>query len=418
MKFSFFEEPTAVYEYLKSKKPEIHFDYDEIMHDAHKKAFTVAKMMNLDILKDTQASLTKAFKEGVGFDEWKKSVKPMLAKKGWLGNIKVKDPKTGEEKEIYVGNRRLRTIFNTNMRTAYAKARYESQMQSLGEYFRYTAVLDSRTREAHRKLHGKTLPKTDKFWDTNYPPNGWGCRCKVQVLTEAECIARGIVPLTDGSFLPQAAEKDFRYNPGKIDKMDEILKDKQNKALGAITSTLAKNNLKQTLENFEHERDIYVWQKSLNDLIDEVIVKKNPKTMLNVVQVGFLSETIAKIASKILGFNVEVGGVILTKKELSHASPERKGVYDHAFRVEEMRKIAEILADEDRAYIDLRDKKNNIVFIFDDEKDDSKINLIPIEVSKIHKKFKQSNYVITLDKNIKEDILGAIKGGKIKKIKQ
>ena len=291
-------------------------------------------------------------------------------------------------------------------------------MQSLGEYFRYTAVLDSRTREAHRKLHGKTLPKTDKFWDTNYPPNGWGCRCKVQVLTEAECIARGIVLLTDGSFLPQAAEKDFRYNPGKVDKTDEILKDKQDKVLDAITSTLAKKNLKQTLENFEHERDIYVWQKGLNDLIDEVIVKKNPKTMLNVVQVGFLSETIAKIASKILGFNVEVGGVILTKKELSHASPERKGVYDHAFRVEEMRKIAEVLTDEDRVYIDLRDKKNNIVFIFDDEKDGSKINLIPIEVSKIHKKFKQSNYVITLDKNIKEDILGAIKGEKIKKIKQ
>ena len=375
-------------------------------------------MTNLDLLKDMQSSLTKAFKDGIGFDEWKKSVKPMLVKKGWLGNIKVKDPKTGEEKEIYVGNRRLRTIFNTNMRTAYAKARYESQMQSLGEYFRYTAVLDSRTREAHRKLHGKTLPKTDKFWDTNYPPNGWGCRCKVQVLTEAECIARGIVPLADSSFLPQAAEKDFRYNPGKVDKTDEILKDKQNKALGTITSTLAKKNLKQILENFEHERDIYVWQKGLNDLIDEVIVKKNPKTMLNVVQVGFLSETIAKIASKILGFNVEVGGVILTKKELSHASPERKGVYDHAFRVEEMRKIAEVLTDEDRVYIDLRDKKNNIVFIFDDEKDGSKINLIPIEVSKIHKKFKQSNYVITLDKNIKEDILVAIKRGKIKKIKQ
>ena len=55
-------------------------------------------MTNLDLLKDMQSSLTKAFKDGIGFDEWKKSVKPMLAKKGWLGNIKVKDPKTGKEK--------------------------------------------------------------------------------------------------------------------------------------------------------------------------------------------------------------------------------------------------------------------------------------------------------------------------------
>ena len=50
MKFSFFEEPTAVYEYLKSKKPEAHFDYDEIVYDAHKKAFTISQMQNLDLL--------------------------------------------------------------------------------------------------------------------------------------------------------------------------------------------------------------------------------------------------------------------------------------------------------------------------------------------------------------------------------
>lgn len=168
-------------------------------------------------------------------------------------------------------------------------------MQSLGKYFRYTAVLDSRTRESHRKLQGKALPKTDKFWDTNYLPNGWGCRCKVQVLTEAECIARGIVPLADGSFLPQAAEKDFRYNPGKVDKTDEILKDKQNKTLGAITSSLAKKNLKQTLENFEHERDIYVWQKSLDDMVSAVVGSRIIKDKIyQVAQVGELKANVKK----------------------------------------------------------------------------------------------------------------------------
>ena len=416
MKFSFFEEPTAVYEYLKSKKPQAHFDYDEIVHDAHKKAFTVAKMMNLDLLKDTQASLAKAFKDGVGFDEWKKSVKPMLAKKGWLGNIKVKDPKTGEEKGIYVGNRRLRTIFNTNMRTAYAKARYESQMQSLGEYFRYTAVLDGRTREAHRKLHGKTLPKTDKFWDTNYPPNGWGCRCKVQVLTEAECVARGIVPLADGSFLPQAAEKDFAYNPGKVEKIDEIFKDKKDAALQSLTSPKAKKALQGLLAEFEHERNVYVWQKGLDKAVDEIIIKENLKTPIGMFQVGFLGEKLANLASKILNKSIESGGIVLTKKELTHASPKRKQAYQHAFRIEEMRKIVEVLQDEDKAYADLREGKNNIVFIFDDEADETRLNLIPIEVSKAHKKFKVKNYVITLDKAKKDDIKGMIKSKELVKI--
>lgn len=397
MKFSFFEEPTAVYEYLKSKKPEIHFDYDEIMHDAHKKAFTVAKMMNLDLLKDTQASLAKAFKEGVGFDEWKKSVKPMLAKKGWLGNIKVKDPKTGEEKEIYVGNRRLRTIFNTNMRTAYAKARYESQMQSLGEYFRYTAVLDGRTREAHRKLHGKTLPKTDKFWDTNYPPNGWGCRCKVQVLTEAECVARGIVPLADGSFLPQAAEKDFKYNPGKVDKTDEILKDKQNKVLDAVTSSLAKKNLKQSLDSFEHERDVYVWQKSLDDAVDELLVNKNLKAPIVAFALGKLGKDVIKKSEKLLGIKIETECIAGDKHGILHVRPERKGQYGQDLRIEEIKKIVKILAD-DKTPVSVDTVNKNIVFWFEDEKDASKINKIVIDLNYKLKKFGLTNYMATASK--------------------
>ena len=396
MKFSFFEEPTAVYEYLKSKKPEIHFDYDEIMHDAHKKAFTIAKM-NLDLLKDTQASLTKAFKEGVGFDEWKKSVKPMLAKKGWLGNIKVKDPKTGEEKEIYVGNRRLRTIFNTNMRTAYAKARYESQMQSLGKYFRYTAVLDGRTREAHRKLHGKTLPKTDKFWDTNYPPNGWGCRCKVQVLTEAECVARGIVPLADGSFLPQAAEKDFKYNPGKVDKTDEILKDKQDKVLDVVTSSLAKKNLKQSLDSFEHERDVYVWQKSLDDAVDELLVKKNLKAPIVAFALGKLGKDVIKKSEKLLGVKIETEYIAGDKHGILHIRPERKGQYGQDLRIEEIKKIVKILAD-DKTPVSVDTVNKNIVFWFEDEKDASKINKIVIDLNYKLKKFGLTNYMATASK--------------------
>ena len=393
MNFSFFEEPTAVYEYLKSKKPEAHFDYDEIVHDAHKKAFTIAKMTNLDLLKDMQSSLTKAFKDGIGFNEWKNSVKPMLAKKGWLGSIKVKDPRTGEEKEIYVGNRRLRTIFNTNMRTAYAKARYESQMQSLGEYFRYTAVLDGRTREAHRKLHGKTLPKTDKFWDTNYPPNGWGCRCKVQVLTEAECVARGIVPLADGSFLPQAAEKDFRYNPGKIDKTDEILKDKQNKTLGAITSTLAKKNLKQTLENFEHERDIYVWQKSLDDMVNAVIGGKIIKDKIyQVAQVGELKQSIKKNL-KIIDVEPKASSIAVYQNTISHITRDSKPKGKEP-NIDEIKAVVGVFDEAKRVFYDKKD--NVLLYFYNSLQNDNMVNYAVIRLDYTLKKFKTDNFIATI----------------------
>ena len=135
------------------------------------------------------------------------------------------------------------------------------------------------------------------------------------------------------------------------------------------------------------------------------------------VQVGLLGEAIANAASKILGLDVNSGGIILTKKHLSHASPKRKEAYDHAFRVEEMKQIVSVLNDEAKAYADLREKHQNIVFVFEDDKDKTKINLIPIEIRKIIHKFKQSNYVITLDKTLKSEFEKELREGTIIKIK-
>lgn len=47
----------------------------------HNRAFTVAKITKLDLLKDIQESLANAELEGIGFDEWEKNIKPTLAKK-------------------------------------------------------------------------------------------------------------------------------------------------------------------------------------------------------------------------------------------------------------------------------------------------------------------------------------------------
>lgn len=135
------------------------------------------------------------------------------------------------------------------------------------------------------------------------------------------------------------------------------------------------------------------------------------------VQVGLLGEAIAEAASKILGLDVNSGGIILTKKHLSHASPKRRAAYDHAFRVDEMKQIVSVLNDENKAYVDLRDGHKNILFVFQDEMNDAKINLIPIEIRRVIHKFKQSNYIITLDKADRQKIQEMIDAGFIRKIK-
>jgi SPP1 gp7 family putative phage head morphogenesis protein len=42
----------------------------------------------------------------------------------------------------------------------------------------YQTVGDNVVRPEHQLLDGIIKPIDDRFWDTHYPPNGWGCRCE------------------------------------------------------------------------------------------------------------------------------------------------------------------------------------------------------------------------------------------------
>ncbi len=214
--FSFDMPPFKAVEYLKDKGHQLTFDYDEMMHEAHHKAFTVAKVTKLDLLSDIHQSLISAQQEGKGFEQWQKELIPTLKKHGWLGDVTVTNPTTGEIKDIHVGSRRLKTIYDTNMRVSHAQARYSSQMNSNAQYLRYWALLDKRTRPTHSSKHGVILPKNDPWWGINYPPNGWKCRCKAQALTIEEIEAKGLKISKQKH--ENIADPDWAYNVGDTGK--------------------------------------------------------------------------------------------------------------------------------------------------------------------------------------------------------
>jgi SPP1 gp7 family putative phage head morphogenesis protein len=89
---------------------------------------------------------------------------------------------------------------------------YERQAEAL-PYLTYNTAGDDRVRQSHAILDGATLPVDHKFWETNYPPNGWGCRCDVSqtndesLLTSDETAER----------LDKEVEKEsmFNLNTGK-----------------------------------------------------------------------------------------------------------------------------------------------------------------------------------------------------------
>lgn len=178
--------PEKVLDFFRNKKSELSWDWYETWQEAHQKSFTVAKAMRQDILKTIKESIDKAIKEGQTFHEFKKELEPTLKKKGWWGEHKIKTD-TGEEIVQLGSLYRLKNIYRTNIQTSYMAGRYKTHIENIDNrpYWQYAAVLDRRTRNSHAELHGKVFRYDDPFWNSFYPPNGWGCRCRVRALSRS-----------------------------------------------------------------------------------------------------------------------------------------------------------------------------------------------------------------------------------------
>ncbi|MDI1471914.1 Phage (Mu-like) virion morphogenesis protein [Thermodesulfovibrio sp. N1] len=186
--------PEKAIEYFKAKGYKLTWDWWEMWQEAHAKAFTVAKAMRMDILQDIREMVQKAINEGISLEQFRKELEPRLKAKGWWGYKFAVYPDGRVERFLEGSPWRLKTIFNVNMQTAYMAGRYKTMMESTDThpYWQYVAVLDSRTRPAHRALHGKIFRYDDPFWKTHYPPNGFNCRCRVRALSQKDIDRKGL----------------------------------------------------------------------------------------------------------------------------------------------------------------------------------------------------------------------------------
>ena len=226
--------PKEAIQYFRDKGYQQTFDWRDMWQEEHAYSFTVAKAMRNDILQDIRSAVDDALANGTTFEDFKKQLKPVLQSKGWWGRKMMVDPLTGEEREVQLGSpRRLETIFDTNMRTAYAAGRWEQvqRTKKTRPYLRYIAILDERTRHDHRNWHNTVKHADDPFWDEHYPPNGWNCRCSVQQLNDRDLQRYGLevtkanpsgpdkvwVDQRNGNTVkvPQGISPGFGYNVGK-----------------------------------------------------------------------------------------------------------------------------------------------------------------------------------------------------------
>lgn len=111
----------------------------------------------------------------------------------------------------------LRSEYNFCQASAEMAAKWEQFAEDGDRYFlQYRTQNDSKVRPEHAALHGVTLPITDPFWETYYPPNGWNCRCTVVQVRKSKYPQ---TPHDEAMQLGELATGDdkkgfFHFNPG------------------------------------------------------------------------------------------------------------------------------------------------------------------------------------------------------------
>ncbi|AFU47310.1 head morphogenesis protein spp1 gp7 [Acidovorax sp. KKS102] len=141
--------------------------WTDIYTREHDWAFVVAGANRDAIVTDFRAAVEKAISGGSTLEDFRKDFDSIVARHGW----------------DYNGGRnwRSRVIYDTNLATSYAAGRWQ-QLQA-APYWQYDHQdWVENPRPQHVSWDGLVLERENSFWQTHFPPNGWGCHCKVRGL--------------------------------------------------------------------------------------------------------------------------------------------------------------------------------------------------------------------------------------------
>lgn len=190
-------------EFLTQKRPKPTRVWTDAMHGVHDRAFVVAGVTDIAMLEEFQAAIIEGARtyDAKGFAA---EFDRLVEKYGWS----------------YNGGRewRIRTIFETNIRTSYMAGRLrqmrDPDLVRLQPYWMYRHA-DTRVplnpRPQHLAFDGLVLMWDDPWWDIYFPPNDWLCSCGVHGLSRGDLRRMGksgpdpSPPITRKPYIHQAS---------------------------------------------------------------------------------------------------------------------------------------------------------------------------------------------------------------------
>lgn len=358
-----------------AKKVNVETDnWDELKWGEHAHAFTVAHSVNAGVNEEIHRLLNDAIENGRSFQQFRQGMLDMMKESGWYGGIEFPEIEEGdteeekrakiEKKKQYI-NWRIGVIYDTNMKTAYAQQEYRDQLQgaSLRPIWVYRSQLTGKNRrQEHINLHGKVFRYDDPFWDTFYPPNGWGCECYVETESEHSAEKAGIKVEESKNIKLPDIDPNWKYNVGR-----EALAPNFNKYKNLPEDAL-QNIFKNFHRSMNHNRMSEGEFKTLLKRTNEADYKRN-----NIMyQVGNLEEQRYEAMRKA---GILDSKIIATDNDLHHGTGDktaRQKVPENLFDT-----LYKTLGEPEAIYEEIVSGKSYRVFHFvTDTGDDKKIKIL------------------------------------------
>lgn len=379
--------PSDAVAYFRSKGYRITDQWQDMLGSAHARAFTVAKAMKMDVLQDIRSAVDEALAEGVTEREFINRLAPKLKAQGWWGKETWQDA-TGADRDVQLGSPwRLKTIYRANLQTAYMAGRYRRQLASVDTrpYWQYVAVMDSRTRPSHRAMNGRVFRWDDPIWQYLYPPNGWGCRCRVRNLSERQLEREGLTVENGANYIEMVQrEAGTNIETGEVITVDHAVANLPGgqsmspdvgwannpgaaafgadpsiaQKLGQVRSTELKSQVIQSLNNSPLRHAQFAqW-------VDDVLGRRRAGHRL--ASLGFLSEGLAKAVQARTG-KAPSRLLVIGEKQLMHADSQKHQDSGIALAMETYRALPRLMANPQAV---LWDKVNrNLVYVLRSEAD-------------------------------------------------
>ncbi|MGQ0622582.1 MAG: phage minor head protein [Panacagrimonas sp.] len=208
--------------------------WTDVMRNAHDRGFAVAGAMKTDLLADFAGAVDRVVAEGKSIEWFRQNFDSIVEKHGWAY--------TGER------NWRSRVIYTTNMRTSYAAGRLaqlrDPDLQKVAPFWMYRHGGSTDPRPQHLAWDRLVLPADDPWFKVHYPPNGWGCSCRVVAVSRTTAKRMG------GRFEPPpptdpkgAIDPGWDYMPGDTvaDELRKFVQDKASKAPAALAAPVVRD---------------------------------------------------------------------------------------------------------------------------------------------------------------------------------